>query len=117
MIMNVAMTLQPTTKYSTLLSLLLSIALLLLFFSKIPLPPHAFVCAHSSTLLFSLLFAVIFQMHSLHSYCYELQNFENVHNFQQQTQIAFNGYPFFLSLNIFPITFIFSFTHHFLINT
>jgi hypothetical protein len=56
---------------------------LLLFFSTIPLPPPTFIHAHSSMLPFPLLFTIVFQSHSLHSYCYELQNFENTHNFQQ----------------------------------
>jgi hypothetical protein len=29
-----------------------------------------------------LLIPIVFQLHFLHSYCYELQNFENAHNFQ-----------------------------------
>ncbi len=82
MMMNATMTFQPTTKYSTcLLSLLFSTPLLLLFFSTIPLPPLAFVCVHSSTLPFPLLFFVVFQWHFLHSCYCELQNFKNVHNF------------------------------------
>ncbi len=32
-------------------------------------------------------------------------------------QIIFNGYPFFSSLNISPVTLIFSFAHHLLIKT
>jgi hypothetical protein len=52
MMMNVAMTLQPTAKYSTHLHILLfSTPLLLLFFSIIP--PFIFVYVHSSMLPFS----------------------------------------------------------------
>ncbi len=36
---------------------------------------------------------------------------------QQQTQTTFDNYPFFTSLNISPITFIFSSTHRFFNNT
>jgi len=94
MMMNVMATLQPVAKYSTLIFFLLfSTPLLLLFFSTIPLPPPTFICVHSSTLPFPLLFAIVFQLHFPHSYCGELQNFKNVHNFQQQTQIVFDGYP------------------------
>jgi hypothetical protein len=39
-----------------------------------------------------LLFVLVFQLHFLHSYCCEVQNFENVHNFQQQMQTIFYGY-------------------------
>ncbi len=54
MMMNVAMTLQPTAKYSTHLHILLfSTPLLLLFFSIISLPPFIFVYVHSSMLPFS----------------------------------------------------------------
>jgi hypothetical protein len=34
---------------------------------------------------FSLLFVIVFQLHSLHPYYCEFQNLENVHNFQQKT--------------------------------
>jgi len=58
--MNVAMTLQPTIEYSTNLQILLfSIPLLLLFFSTIPLPPLAFVYAHSFALHFPQLFSIV----------------------------------------------------------
>ncbi len=95
MMMNVTTTLQPTAKYSTLIFLLFSTPLLLMFFSTIPLPPPTFVCAHSSKLPFPLLFTIVFQLHSLHSYYCELQNFKNVHNFQKQIQTTFEGYPIF----------------------
>jgi hypothetical protein len=76
-----------------------------------------FIRAHSSALPFPLLFLVVFQWCSLHSCRYELQNFVNTHNFQQQMQIAFNDYPiFFLSLNIWPVAFMFLLAHHLLIN-
>jgi hypothetical protein len=52
-----------------------------LFFSIILLPPPTFVCVHSFALPFLLLFVIILQLHSLHLHCYELQNFENAHNF------------------------------------
>jgi hypothetical protein len=68
--------------FNSLLSLLFSTFLQLLFLSTIPLLPPAFVCAHSSTLPFPLLFPIVFQLHSLHSCCYEFQNFKNAHNFQ-----------------------------------
>ncbi len=71
---------------------------------------------HSFVLPFPLLFSIIFQWHFLHSCCYELQNFENAYNFQQQTQFAYDNYPFFSSLNIPPFAFIFLPTHHLLIN-
>jgi hypothetical protein len=104
-------------EYSTFLSLLFSTHLLLLFLS-IPLPPLAFVCAHSSTLPFPLLFAIVFQLHSLHSYCCEFPKLRkhtqllatNTNCFQQPCF-------FFLSLNILPVTFIFSCAHYILINT
>jgi hypothetical protein len=95
MVMNAAVTLQLTAKYSTLLSLLFSTTLLLLFFSIILLPPLAFVYALSSTLHFPLLFVIVFQLHYLHSNYCEFQNFKSAHNFQQQTQIAFDDYPIF----------------------
>jgi hypothetical protein len=38
-----------------------------------------------------LLFAIVFQLHYLHSYYCEFQNFENTHNFQQQTQITLDS--------------------------
>jgi hypothetical protein len=48
MMVNVAMTLQPTTKYSALHHVrLFSMPLLRLFFSTIPLPPLVSICAHS----------------------------------------------------------------------
>ncbi len=82
MMMYATMTLQPTIEYSTLLlSLFFSTPLLLLFFSTILLPLPSFVCVHSTTLPFPLLFVVGFQLHSLHSYCCEFQNFKNAHNF------------------------------------
>ncbi len=62
-------------------SLYVWIAFLLLFFSIILLPPPTFVCVHSFALPFLLLFVIILQLHSLHLHCYELQNFENAHNF------------------------------------
>ncbi len=96
MMMNAVATLHPTTEYSTfLLFLLFSTPLLLMLFSTLSLSPPAFIYAHSSTLPFPLLFAIVFQLHSLHSYCCELQNFENAHNFQQQTQIVFDSYSVF----------------------
>jgi hypothetical protein len=96
MMMNVATTLQPTTKYSThLLFVFFSTPLLVLFFSTIPLPPHVFICIHSYVLPFPLLFFIVFQWLYLHSCCCELQNFENMYNFQQQTQFTFDGYFFF----------------------
>jgi hypothetical protein len=62
-------------------------------------------------------FPCYFQWCSLHSCRYELQNFVNTHNFQQQMQISFNDYPiFFLSLNIWPVAFMFLLAHHLLIN-
>ncbi len=63
-----------------------------MFFLTFPLPPHAFVYAHFYALFFPLLFVLVFQLHFLHSYCCEVQNFENVHNFQQQMQTIFYGY-------------------------
>jgi hypothetical protein len=98
MMMNVVVTLQPTAEYSTLFSMFFSTPLRLLFFSTIPLPPLAFVCAHSYVFPFPLLFTIGFQLHSLHSYYCEFQNFKNAHNFQQQTQTAFDGYSKFLVL-------------------
>ncbi len=91
MMKNVTMTLQPTVQYSTLLSLLFSTPFQILFFSTIPLPCHAFIYVHSSALPFPLLFAIVFQLHYLHSYYCEFQNFENTHNFQQQTQITLDS--------------------------
>ncbi len=82
MMMNTTTTLQPTTKYSTLLLyLFFSTPFILIFFSTILFPP-SFVCAHSFALPFPLLFSIVFELHSLHSYCCEFQNFEHVHNFQ-----------------------------------
>jgi len=74
MMMDATATSQPMTEYLTLL--------LSLLFSTILLPPPTFICAHSFALPFPLLFVVVFQLHSLHSYYYEFQNFENAHNFQ-----------------------------------
>jgi hypothetical protein len=80
--MNTAMTLQPMTKYSTCLHALhFSTPLPLLFFSTIILRPLTCIYAHSFVLPFPLLLFIVFQSHFLHS-CYELQNFENAHNFQ-----------------------------------
>jgi hypothetical protein len=71
MMMNVMVTSQPMAEYSTrYLFLLFSNVLLLLFL----LPPPTFICAHSSALPFPFLFSIVFQLHSLHSCCYELQN-------------------------------------------
>ncbi len=113
MMMNATTTLYPATKYSTLISTLLNSSFIVIFlnnFASSCLCLCSFLCTS-----FSLIFVVVLKFHSLHSYCYELQNFENVHNFQQQMQIAFNDY-LFLSLKISPITFIFSFVCHHLIN-
>ncbi len=86
-------------KYSTLFFFLLfSTPLLLMFLSTILLPPPGFVFVHSSMFPFPLLFTIVFQLHSLHSYCYEFQNFENAHNFQQQCKLFFTITPFFLIL-------------------
>ncbi len=93
--MNAMMTLQPIAKYLTFIFLLFSTPLLLLMFSTIPLPPPTFICTHSSALPFPWLFTIVFQLHSLQSYCCEFQNFKNAHNFQQQMQIAFKCYPIF----------------------
>jgi len=99
MMMNAVTTSHPMVEYSThLFSLFLATPLLLLFFSTILLPLPAFVYAHSSTLPFPLLFYVVFQWCSLLSCCYELQNFENMHNFQQETQTTFNDYLVFFVL-------------------
>jgi hypothetical protein len=68
MMMNVAASLQPTSEYSTLFSLFFSTFFRLSFFSTIPLPPLAFVCAHSFVFPFPLLFIVVFQLHYLRSY-------------------------------------------------
>ncbi len=96
MMMNAVTTLQPMDKYSTFLfSLLFSTPLLLLFFSTIHLPPLAFFYVHFSMFPFPLLFFIVFQLHTLHSYCCEFQKFKNTHNFHQQMQTAFNGYPIF----------------------
>lgn len=51
------------------------------------LPLHFFM------LPFPLLFVVV-QLHSLHSYCYEFQNFENA-QLPTIAQTPFNGYPNF----------------------
>jgi hypothetical protein len=60
MMMNAAMTLQPMAKYLIHAhALLFSIPHLLMFFSRIPLPPPTFVCAHSSMLPFPLIFFVV----------------------------------------------------------
>jgi hypothetical protein len=80
---NAMATLQLMVKYSTILSLLFSTPFLLLFFSRIPLPLLTFVYAHFFALPFPLLFIVVLQLQSLHSYYCELQNFKNMHNFQQ----------------------------------
>ncbi len=118
MMMNATSTLQPMAKYSTFLSLLFLTPLLLLFFSKIPLPLATFFYAHSSMLPFPLLFDVVFQLHFFHSYYYELQNFENAHNFQQKNTSCVRWLlRFFSSLNIPPVTFIFSYIRHLLIDT
>ncbi len=72
MMMNATTTAHPTAEYSTcLLSLFFSIVLLLLFFSTIPFPPLIFIYVHFFALPFPLLFAIVFQWHSLHSCCCE----------------------------------------------
>ncbi len=69
MMTNATMTLQPTTKYSTHLHILLiSTPFLLLLFLTILLPPPTFVYVHSYVLPFPLLFVVVFQLHYLHSW-------------------------------------------------
>jgi len=111
-------TLQPMVEYSTfLISLFFSTPFLLFFFSIILLPPPAFACVHSHVLPFPLLFAIIFQLHSLHSYCCEFQNFKNTQLPVTSINCFQRLFHFFTSLNILPITFIFSSTHYLLINT
>jgi hypothetical protein len=93
MMMNVVATSKPMVECSTcLFFLFFSITLLVLLFSTISLPPRAFVCVHSFILFFPLLLSIVSQLQYLHSCYYELQNFENAHNFQQQMQIAFDDY-------------------------
>ncbi len=75
--------------------LFFSILLLFILFLTISVLPPTFICAHPFEFPFPSLFIVIFQLHFLHSYCCELQNFENTQNFQQQTQIDFENYPIF----------------------
>jgi len=73
MMMNAVTTLQPMVEYSTsLLFMLFSIVLLLLFFSTIPFPPLVFIYVHFSILLFPLLFSIVFQWHFLYSCYFEL---------------------------------------------
>ncbi len=96
MMMNAVATLQPMVEYSTfLLFLFFSTLHLFLFFLTISLPPPTFVCVHSFVFPFPLLFIVVFQLHSLHSFRCKLQNLKNAHNFQQQTQTPFDNYPIF----------------------
>ncbi len=95
MMMNAMTTLEPMVKYSTLFFMFFSTPLLLLFFSIISFPFFSFVCVHSFALPFPLLFIIVVKLHCLDPYCYEFQNFENAHNFQQQTQTNFDGYPIF----------------------
>jgi hypothetical protein len=106
------------TTYSTcLLFVLFSTIFLFMFFSTILLPPPAFVCVHSSMLPFT--FVIICSLSIALSILMLLwtPNFKHAHNFQQQTQITFDNYPFFISsLNFLLITFIFLLTCHFLIN-
>ncbi len=60
MMMNAMVTLQPMAEYSTILSLLFSTPLLLMFFSIILLMIPTFICAHCFVLPFPLLFVVVF---------------------------------------------------------
>ncbi len=79
MMMNVVTTSELTAKYSTFLFFLLfSIRYLLLFFSRILLPHVAFIYVHSFTFPFPLLFTISLQLHFIHSYYYEFQNFKNI---------------------------------------
>jgi hypothetical protein len=104
MMMNATTTLQPMVEYSACLHVLFfSTPLLLMLFSKVLLPPPTYVCAHSSVLPFPSLFFVVFQSHFLHSCCYELHNFENTHNFQQQTKTTFDNYLVFFIISFFSL--------------
>jgi hypothetical protein len=93
MMMNTTTTLQPIAKYSTLLSLFFSTPFILMFFSTILLHPPTFICAHSFVLPFSFTIFYSFSIALFTLICCELQNFEHVHNFQQQTQTTFDNYP------------------------
>jgi hypothetical protein len=100
MMKNVVVTLKPMVEYSTFLhTLLFAIPILFLFFSTILLPPIS-VYAHSFALSFPLLFSIVYQLHSLHSYFCEFQNFKNAHNFRQQTKTTFEDYFFFSVLEL-----------------
>jgi hypothetical protein len=101
-------TLQPMVEYSTrIFCVLFSTPLPILFFSTIPLPPHVFVCAHYYVLPFP---------------CYSLQFFNgticthvvmNSKTLKMRTtannkhKLLLTVTPFFSSLNMPPITFIF----------
>ncbi len=125
LMMNAIMTLLMV-EYSTCLFFLLfstpflllffSTPFLFLFFSTISLPPLTFICVHISTLPFPLLFFVVFQWHCLHSCCCELQNLKNTHNFNNKHKLLSVVTPFFSSLNILLVTFIFLHAYHFLVN-
>ncbi len=68
----------------------------------------SYLCLYSFfCVFFPLLFLVVSQWHSLHSCYCEFQNFENMHNFSNKHKLLSTVTPFFLSLNLSPVTFIF----------
>jgi len=118
MMMNVVVTLQLMAEYSTFfLFLLFSTPLLLLLVSTILLPPPDFIYAHSFEFPFPLLFIVVF---SIALFAFILLQIPKLWKCAQLPAINANYFQgllhFFLSLNILPVTFIFSSTHHLLIN-
>jgi len=105
-------------KYSTFLLFLLFLTIFLLpFFSTIPLPLLAFVYVHFSALPFPLLFAIIFQLHFLHSYCYEFQNLKKHITSSNNRKLLLTFISFFHVLKCHAVTFIFSYVCCLLINT
>ncbi len=116
MMMNVVATLQPIAEYSTLFSLLSSTPLLLMFFSIIPLPLPTFICAHSFALPFPLLFTIVFQLHYSHSVMNSKTSKTSITS-NNKCKLFLRNTPFFSSLNIPLVTFIFSSACRLLINT
>ncbi len=107
MMMNVTMTLQQTTKYSTFHVLLFVTPLFLIFSSTILLPPLVFIYVHSFMFPFPLLFSIVSQSHSLHL-CFlnsrTSKVFMTSNNKRKQLSMIT---PFFSSLTFSPVAFSF----------
>ncbi len=141
--MNAVVTLQLMAKYSTFLfSLFFSTPLLLLFFSIVQLPFLAFICAHSSVLpflaficvhsctfpfptficahffalLFSLLFIIVFQLHSMHPYYYNSKTSKMHTTSNNKPKLLSTITLFFLFFEHLTCHIHFSFVHHLLID-